>query len=300
MALPLAWRYRLNSDSKYIETYRSVSGRVSCGSSGADRLGSSDTVSGPPKEPFKCNSDVLTRDNHPSARACGFRASTKDYIVTNVTWWEDRGWYRHRYIVVKAWYSPRSHILFVRIERGKWDWLRFGQGNLTQGVEICEQDRAITSDSTPLLDYTVRPYYISAASHSLRDIGLINDSLNNDSPVYKFVSSNCWWFSAQFFETLLNDLDPDMVMIHHYHSMWRRRRVSAEDVADLSVNFFMASLWLHFLGAACIFVSIVGILTLVTGISPLTMNSFSAMVVGGVLVLSFGAILVVVVLLGFL
>lgn len=176
-------------------------------------------------EPLYVNSSCLSRQRQPSDVELGVPNGLADYSIFGVTWWEERNFWRHQYLVIHAFHVIHETSVFVRVERQKWDWFRLS-GNLHQHVVLCDEELPLTTNSTPRARYIVHPDRAVKADHTLRRLGSIIDSINSISPAYKLVSLNCWWFAGLCFQMLV-DHSGTAVTVYEHQSLWRRRKLDS-------------------------------------------------------------------------
>lgn len=182
------------------------------------------------------NYDILSGVFHPEAAQLGLCSSISEYLIIEVTWWEERTWWRHQYLVIQAVGGSLGRSIYIRVERDKWgfNWWTLVKGNLTQYVSLSDQDFALTVGSAPLARFSVEAERARSTGCTLDCLGRMIRLLDRISPTYTIVPFNCWLFASGCFINLLETLGPE-VTAYRYYSMWCRRILDKAELHDLEM-----------------------------------------------------------------
>ncbi|KAG8986258.1 hypothetical protein FRB93_005352 [Tulasnella sp. JGI-2019a] len=84
-------------------------------------------------------------------------SDSSHYIITHVGWWQERSFWKHQYVVVRA-LVPRpgdSSTRYFRVERHKTAWLSLWDANILDFISYSAVENDLTLKSTLVADFDV-------------------------------------------------------------------------------------------------------------------------------------------------
>ncbi|KAG9030387.1 hypothetical protein FRB95_003986 [Tulasnella sp. JGI-2019a] len=166
----LYWRYQF--DSKYI----------------IEASNPQQEMSTPPS----CELQYLRVAKQPEQ--CPMGSDMLQYIITHVSWWQERCFWKHQYVVVRA-LVPRlgdSSTRYFRIERRETEWFNLSKANALDHVMYSAVEKELTHDSSIISCFEVaNPEEAVQSEYSIEMLGNLINIINVETPPYTLPSVNC-------------------------------------------------------------------------------------------------------------
>ncbi|KAG8868884.1 hypothetical protein FRB97_001819, partial [Tulasnella sp. 331] len=123
-----------------------------------------------------------------SGKPTGLPEHPSEYIMTHVGWWQERGLWKHHYVVVKAIPQQGSGARYFRVERHKTKWLAIWKPNILNYVTHSETFQDLTRDSILVTDfYVTDTEYARRSGYNIQSLGSLVEGINREAPIYALV-----------------------------------------------------------------------------------------------------------------
>lgn len=147
-----------------------------------------------------------------------FPGHPDDYLMAQVSWYQERGFWNHQYILIT--FQGRSSstsalpTLFVRLERDKTEWIHVWSKNLVHKIQASTYVNALTTESFRIAYYVVHPAVASQSKHAnLTFLGELVEAIQGYSSQYAFLSYNCWWFAGCCYDSIARLVKDDYSLV---------------------------------------------------------------------------------------
>ncbi|KAG8862035.1 hypothetical protein FRB97_005656, partial [Tulasnella sp. 331] len=106
-------------------------------------------------------------------------------------WWQERGVWKHQYVVVKATPQQGSGTRYFRVERHKTKWLALRKPNILNYVTHSETFQDLTRDSILIADfYVTDTEFARRSDYNIQSLGSLVELINREAPIYALGSVN--------------------------------------------------------------------------------------------------------------
>ncbi|KAG8986267.1 hypothetical protein FRB93_005361 [Tulasnella sp. JGI-2019a] len=176
---------------------------------------------------------------------CPMGSDPSQYIITHVNWWQERCFWKHQYVIVRA-MVPRlgdSSARYFRVERHKTGWFTLSKENILDYILYSTVVEDLRHGSTLISDFEVTNLEEAVQSeYSIEMLGNLINIINAESPSYSLPSVNCWWFAGCIVERLAQRLGPSRMTSYRSVSLWEE---TEQEYTDLIKSCYLVYYDLH-------------------------------------------------------
>ncbi|KAG9030391.1 hypothetical protein FRB95_003990 [Tulasnella sp. JGI-2019a] len=177
---------------------------------------------------------------------CPTDSDPSQYIITHVGWWQQKSFWKHQYVIVRAFVSQfgDSSTRYFRVERHKTGWFTLSNQNILDYILYSAAENDLTRDSTLVSDFEVsNPEEADRSGYSIEMLGHLINIINTEAPSYSLASVNCWWFAGCTFERLAQRLGPNRMRAYTSVSIWERREQNYTDLIESCYSVYYHLHW---------------------------------------------------------
>ncbi|KAG8988151.1 hypothetical protein FRB94_001060 [Tulasnella sp. JGI-2019a] len=164
---------------------------------------------------------------------CPQDTDASQYIITHVNWWQERGFWKHQYVIVEA-LVPRigdSSTRYFRVERHKTEWLALWNTNILDHISYSTLEVDLIPNSVLVAGFGVsNPEDPAQSEYNIEMLGRLIESINKEAPSYILPSVNRWWFAGCTIERLAARLGEDRMKPYRSVSVWAREEQTYQNL----------------------------------------------------------------------